>query len=139
MADEGSTYYAWSEIQYGAEVDKETKGILSIKSIPVGEQVDAGKLDLTEDQFQELVDSGAVRTMEFPEQLRAEDRSPIQMMFEIHELTSGNLAAGYFAPEAMAQLQTAAESTSDQEEEITSHEESKVTNITSGQTTPAGT
>lgn len=59
-------YYAWSQINYAADVDKDT-GSRTVKSVKHGEEVTAQKLGLNKDQFQELVDSGAVRDRKFPD------------------------------------------------------------------------
>ena len=46
--------YTWSTIRVGGD------------SIPPGEDVTASKLGLTLDQFQQLIDSGAVRDKKYP-------------------------------------------------------------------------
>lgn len=48
------TYYAWSPINNGG------------KMVKVGEKVSAGSLKIDEDDFNDLVESGAVRTKEYP-------------------------------------------------------------------------
>jgi hypothetical protein len=63
MAD---TMYAFSTIRYGAEVDEASGAITSYKEIPVGETVDKGTLGLNDDQWDQLVDSGAIRPYEYP-------------------------------------------------------------------------
>lgn len=74
MAD---TYYAWSEIRYGAEHDKNRPElILKQLTAAPGDKVTAAQLGLDEDQFQELVDSGSVRNYPLPEELRDPLTSP---------------------------------------------------------------
>jgi len=66
------TWYAWSPIDYGAEVDKESKSIISRKVVAVGEEVTPDKLGMEEDspEWKALVDGGSVRDYEFPEELQ---------------------------------------------------------------------
>lgn len=62
------TYYAWSPIVYGADVADDGT-VNSQKVVNVGEQVDAGKLGVSDEEFQALVDGGSVRTREYPKEL----------------------------------------------------------------------
>lgn len=63
MAD---TYYAFTPIRYGAEVDEASGAITSIKEKAVGETVSQSDLGLSDDQWEQLVESGAVRNYEYP-------------------------------------------------------------------------
>lgn len=57
-------YYAWSSIRHDKGTTKH------------GDEVDAGKLGLNEDQFKQLVEARAVRTEKFPELPENYQRSP---------------------------------------------------------------
>jgi hypothetical protein len=63
MAD---TYYAFSTIRYGATVDEASGTIMSVDEKAVGETVSQSDLGLNDDQWEQLVDSGAIRTYEYP-------------------------------------------------------------------------
>lgn len=80
-------WYAWSEIRYGAEVEKDTGVILKHKSVKAGESVTAAKLGINEDAFQQLVDAGSVRSYKGPhaEMEKAgvlNDMSPVEYLRE---------------------------------------------------------
>jgi hypothetical protein len=101
MTDEekNGTYYAWSPITFGAERDDQGN-ILKTKVHAFGEKVSAGDLDLTDDQFKELVDSGAVRNYPPPDDMPENyPRSPRDWMMEKHQLSEGHLAGGYYSPD----------------------------------------
>jgi hypothetical protein len=121
--------YAWAPIVYGVERD-EDKNITGQKVKKLGEKVSAGDLDLTDDQFKELVDSGAVRNYPLPDDMPENyPRSPRDWMMEKHKLSEGHLAGGYFTPDVIDQLQTHADLNEAQqaaEEEIAKHEEGKI-------------
>jgi len=53
--------YAWSRIRYGGAFDAATNAISGVEFVEVGDEVDAAKLGISDEEFQELVDSGAVR------------------------------------------------------------------------------
>lgn len=79
MADK---WYAWSRIQYGANIDP-TEGsnqILSHKSVEVGAEVTAEKLGISEQDFQQLIDAGSVREYEFPQMPENYGDSPINFL-----------------------------------------------------------
>jgi hypothetical protein len=74
MAD---TMYAWSRILYGVELsDDANKSKLRDLAVEPGEEVTAEKLNVTDEQFQELVDGGAVRNYPFPKDLQDPLTSP---------------------------------------------------------------
>lgn len=56
-------HYSWSNITHG-------------QGAKPGDEVDAKKLDLTDDQFNQLVEARAVRTEKFPELPENYQRSP---------------------------------------------------------------
>jgi hypothetical protein len=104
------TFYAWAPIDYGAEFEQDStvpggRTMVGRKTVEVGEEVDAGKLGLRDSQFQELVDSGAVKVLPFPDQLKSGTASPREIMFDLHKLREGHLAAGYFGADVIEQLQ----------------------------------
>lgn len=71
--------YAWSKIVYGVELndDKSKKGDLFASP---GDEVSASKLNLSEEDYQELKDIGAVRDYPFPEILQDPLQSPTQLI-----------------------------------------------------------
>lgn len=69
--ESGNKWYAWSTIHYGAEVDDNGHMIKRL-SASVGDEVSAKKLSLSEDDWQELVDSRAVRRGPYPKVSRYE-------------------------------------------------------------------
>lgn len=72
-------YYAWSRILYGAELNEDgtKKGDLVLEP---GEEASASGMKLTDEQFQELVDSEAVRDYQFPDSLQDPLASPNQLI-----------------------------------------------------------
>lgn len=58
-------YYAWGPISSGWEKDKEGNR-LKRRLTKAGTVVSASSLGLTDDQFEELVESRAVRTLPYP-------------------------------------------------------------------------
>jgi hypothetical protein len=127
-AQEKGTYYAWAPILFDAERD-DKGNILKQKSMKFGEEVSAGNLGLEEEQFQELVDSGAVRDYAPPEMPEGYSKSPRDFMMEQHNLTEGHIAGGYFSPDVIQQLQFHAdqnEARTAADEEAAQHQEGKV-------------
>lgn len=55
-----ATYYAWSPIRHGAADG-------TVTQIKVGEEVSAKDLGVSDEEFQEYIDSGAVRTKKYPD------------------------------------------------------------------------
>lgn len=72
MAD--PTMYAWSPIQ-GSKGDKQFE-------VPAGEAVNADKLGLSKEQFQQLVDAGSVRPVKFPDLPEGYRDSPVNYLRE---------------------------------------------------------
>ena len=71
MAD---TYYAWSEIQVGEGDETESK----VKKVKHGEEVSASSLGIPDEEFEAMVESGAVKTDEYPELPEGYTGSPAQ-------------------------------------------------------------
>jgi hypothetical protein len=72
MAD---TYYAWSRILYGVEKNDDGSKKNDLAANP-GDEVSASSLDISDEQFKELVASGAVRDYPFPPELQDPLTSP---------------------------------------------------------------
>lgn len=70
MAD---TYYAWSDIR-SSEAEETT----DVKVTKAGETVTASDLGVSDEEFQALVESGAVKTEEYPELPEGYTGSPAQ-------------------------------------------------------------
>lgn len=54
-----TTYYAWTNIRGGTAKEP--------KTVEVGSKVTASDLGISDNEFQELIDIGAVRTYEYPD------------------------------------------------------------------------
>lgn len=63
--------YAWSPIRYGGKGDPETGAISDVQVVEAGDEVDAGKLGISDEEFEALVESGAVREEKYPENIPA--------------------------------------------------------------------
>jgi hypothetical protein len=72
-------YYAWSEIKAGE------------KSAKVGDTVSASSLGLTEEQFDELVESEAVREEKYPEGMEDFPGSPTELAKRDLAIASGQI------------------------------------------------
>jgi len=72
MAD---TYYAWSEIQVGTPADESEE---KVKKVKQGETVSASSLGIPDEEFESLVESGAIKTEEYPELPEGYTGSPAQ-------------------------------------------------------------
>jgi hypothetical protein len=61
--------YAWSPIRYGGEAGDPLNPFAprDFKTVDVGEEVDAGKLGISDEEFDALVEGGAVRDIPYPE------------------------------------------------------------------------
>ena len=82
MAD---TYYAWSNIQYAKPSgDVNAAGLQPMEagSVKVGETVTADQVGASEEDFQAMVDSGAVRNAPYPEVPEGWPGSPIDYLRE---------------------------------------------------------
>jgi hypothetical protein len=75
MAD---TYYAWSEIQVGEGDEAETK----VKKVKAGEEVSASSLGIPDEEFDAMVEAGAVKTEEYPDLPEGYTGSPAQFAQE---------------------------------------------------------
>lgn len=62
------TYYAWSQFR----ITKDDKRVV----IKEGEEVTASKLDVSDDEFQGLVENGSVRTTEYPDAAKDGSTTP---------------------------------------------------------------
>lgn len=72
MAD---TYYAWSRILYDIERNDDNSKKSDVYANP-GDEVSASSLGISDEQFQELIDGGAVRNYPFPPELQDPLTSP---------------------------------------------------------------
>jgi len=126
---EAGDMYAWAPINYGVERD-EDKNIVGQLVKAFGEKVSAGDLDLSDEEFEALVESGAVRNYPPPEDMPENyPRSPRDWMMDKHKLSEGHISGGYFTPDVIAQLQTHAdldEARQAADEEAGKHQEGKV-------------
>lgn len=71
MAD---TYYAWGEIHTSGDAAEDD----SVKKVKPGDTVSASDLGVSDEDFEALVESGAVRTEEYPELPEGYTGSPAQ-------------------------------------------------------------
>ena len=78
MAD---STYAWSRIVYGAEKDDDGN-VIGSKSVAPGDSVSQSDLDVSDEEWQSLVDQEVVREYPFPESLQDPYLSPRQIMQE---------------------------------------------------------
>src|SRR4051794_5751963 len=76
----GSTYYAWSRILYGAEFDDKTNSKVKDLYVELGDTVTASQLGISDDDFQALVNEGAIRDYELPDELIDPLASPNQLI-----------------------------------------------------------
>jgi hypothetical protein len=60
------TYYAWTEIITGAEIDKDSKTIMSRKSIPAGTAIKPGDLPKGQKEFDRYIEIGVIRDTPMP-------------------------------------------------------------------------
>lgn len=60
-------YFAWSRILIGAEVDKNTGIADKHQYVNVGEEVTPELLNVDQEQFDEYIQSGAIREYEYPD------------------------------------------------------------------------
>ncbi len=74
MADD-DTYYAWSRILYGEEKNDDGSKKNDLYASP-GDEVSASSLNISDEQFEELVAGGAVRKYPFPPELQDPLTSP---------------------------------------------------------------
>ncbi|HEY1249167.1 MAG TPA: hypothetical protein VGE97_09280 [Nitrososphaera sp.] len=74
-----NTMYAWSRILYGVEKDDEGN-VLGPKAIEIGDSVSQSDLDMSDEDWQNLVDQQVVRDVEMPDYLKDPFRSPRQIM-----------------------------------------------------------
>lgn len=100
-------FYAWSVIQYDADVDDSGSSIKH-KRVAFGEEVSADKLGLDDEQFEQLVEAGSVRATRPPDMPKGYQGSPVDFMREqIAAAAEGNVAevalsmgGSYFGPNA---------------------------------------
>jgi hypothetical protein len=83
MAD---TMYAWSPIRAGGETDivvdplgRERRVVKSRNTIDVGEEVTPDDLGVSEEEFQQYIDSGAVRPYPYPDNV-PDDEPPTEFL-----------------------------------------------------------
>jgi hypothetical protein len=70
-------YFAWSKILIGADVDPKTGIAAKHEYVQVGEEVDAAKLNVSDEQFDEYITSGAIREYEYPDVPEGYQDSPL--------------------------------------------------------------
>lgn len=76
-------WYSWSNIRYGADRDTTDPNIITAyHEVKPGEVVSAKKLDLTDEQFKELIESGAVRSSPYPNVPATWTGSPVEWFRE---------------------------------------------------------
>ena len=78
MAD--ATYYAWSPIRGGKRTGEGDDAKVEAVNVAAGETVTASKLGVSKEEFQALVDSGAVRTQKYPDLPEGYQDSPVNFM-----------------------------------------------------------
>lgn len=64
MADD---LYAWSRIEFGATVDKETGVRTDLKVVNAGDKVTKAKLGVSDEEWDSLIEGRVVRDIPFPE------------------------------------------------------------------------
>ena len=75
------TYFAWTPILVGKKGETTgDKTAIEAKTVKVGEQVSASSLGVSDDDFEEMVNSGAVREYEYPDLPKGYPDSPINFM-----------------------------------------------------------
>lgn len=74
------TWYAWSDIQYGAEVEEGTNQILRKKVHPIGTVVTPEDLGINETEFKHLISAGSIRAYEFPKMPDNWSDSPVNWL-----------------------------------------------------------
>lgn len=72
-------HFAWSEIRYGAEVDKDGT-LVGYKTIPAGQQVSKSKLGVDDAGWEQLIEAGSVREYEYPDMPEGYNGSPIDFL-----------------------------------------------------------
>lgn len=79
------TYHAWSPIKSAVKTGENAAGnpVMKLINVQHGEEVSADKLGISEKDFQDLVNSGAVREFAPPELPENYQDSPINYMKEI--------------------------------------------------------
>lgn len=85
-------YYAWSPIRYG-------KGDNQIGTIAVGEEVTKNKINASNEEWDILVDSGAIRERKYPDDLGT-DETPNQRDIRVALATLSEAQVGNKASEA---------------------------------------
>lgn len=97
---------AWSEIRHGEAGEDDKPG--DTKVIKPGESVSQGDLGLDDDQWAQLVESGAVRTMAYPEMPETFQGSPVDYLREQAKMAAeGALMEAETSEENMAAIAAA--------------------------------
>lgn len=137
MAD---TFYAWSPILYGADFDDKGNKLGDLRK-EYGDTVSAADLNLDDRQFQQLVDSGAVKNFAPPQLPAGYTGSPRDYALRMAQMAEGALAGGYFAPEPILQTQQYVENYELNQEAAKAAEaaeEGKVVDVKTGEAKPVG-
>lgn len=111
MADkkQGRKMYAWSNIQHGVDRDTTDPTVITrYHTTKRGSVVTADKLGLSDEQFQELVDAGSVRSIPYPDMPDTWGGSPVEWYRE-----QARLAADNALTEAMESQESAFAATQD--------------------------
>ena len=93
-------YYAWSDIRYGAEVDKDGNKTAD-KMVKAGDTVTQKNLGVSDADWQALVDAGSVREYEYPDMPDTYQGSPVDFLREKLADVAGAVegsGGGYFGP-----------------------------------------
>lgn len=82
-----ATYYAWSNILTYEDVgkDKDQKRVVVAR----GEKVTAAKLGIPDEEFQAMIDAGAVRTKQYPAPDDYQGSAVDYLRDQLREATSG--------------------------------------------------
>lgn len=97
-------YYAWSVVQYDADVD-ESGASIKHKRLPFGSEVTAKQLGVDEENFDALVEAGSIRDYPPPDMPKGYTGSPLDYLREqAAKATEGvgdvalSMGGSYFGP-----------------------------------------
>lgn len=92
--------YAWSEIRYGVETDKDGN-FLRHKVVKAGETVTKAKLGVSDADWAQLQEAGSVRPYAYPDMPESYEGSPVDFLREqasaVADAVQGS-GGGYFGP-----------------------------------------
>lgn len=88
-------WYAWSEIRYGADIQEKTGVLLKNHSVPPGEEVTPDMLNVSEDEFADMVRGGSIRSYPFPDDMPENYQgSPIQWLEQKRKIAANAFLVG---------------------------------------------